>query len=116
MSASNTEEVVAVRLPRTYDVELLRRDLQTLRDVQVAPQPGPYHAGEWTGIALHSMGGKDSVFPSAAGMGHYQETDNLKRSPYFKHVRAGLKCPNEVTLFLSIPPGRYLFTLVDVIT
>ncbi len=84
MTASNKQEVAAIRLPRTYDVERLRQDLQILRDVQGAPQPGPYHAGEWTGIALHSMGGKDSVFPSAAGMDHYQETGNLKRTPYFK--------------------------------
>jgi len=108
MSASNTEDVVAVRLPRTYDVELLRRDLQTLRDVQVAPQPGPYHAGEWTGIALHSMGGKDSVLPSAAGMDRYEETDNLKRAPYFKYVLDDLKCPKEVVRILFLPPGGYI--------
>jgi hypothetical protein len=108
MSASSTENVVAVKLPRTYDVELLRQDLQTLRDVQGAPQPGPYHAGEWTGIALHSMGGKDSVFPSAAGMDRYQETDNLKRAPYFKYVLDDLKCPKEVVRILFLPPGGHI--------
>jgi hypothetical protein len=108
MSASGTENVVAVKLPRTYDVELLRQDLQTLRDVQGAPQPGPYHAGEWTGIALHSMGGKDSVFPSAAGMDRYQETDNLKRAPYFKYVLDDLKCPKEVVRILFLPPGGHI--------
>jgi hypothetical protein len=108
MSASSTENVVAVKLPRTYDVERLREDLQILRDVQGAPQPGPYHAGEWTGIALHSMGGKDSVFPSAAGMDRYQETDNLKRAPYFKYVLDDLKCPKEVVRILFLPPGGHI--------
>ena len=108
MSSSNKEEMAAVRLPRTYDVERLRQDLQVLRDVQGAPQPGPYHAGEWTGIALHSMGGKDSVFPSAAGMDHYQETENLKRTPYFKYVLDDLKCPKEVVRILFLPPGGYI--------
>ncbi len=108
MSAFNEEDVVAVRLPRTYDVERLRQDLQVLRDVQGAPQPGPYHAGEWTGIALHSMGGKDSVFPSAAGMDSYQETENLKRTPYFKYVLDDLKCPKEVVRILFLPPGGYI--------
>jgi Aspartyl/Asparaginyl beta-hydroxylase len=109
MSASNKgKEVAAIRLPRTYDVERLRQDLQILRDVQGAPQPGPYHAGEWTGIALHSMGGKDSVFPSAAGMDHYQETENLKRTSYFKHVLDDLKCPKEVVRILFLPPGGYI--------
>ena len=108
MCPYNTEDLVAVRLPRTYDVERLREDLQTLRDVQGAPQPGPYHQGEWTGIALHSMGGKDSVFPSAAGMDRYQETESLKRAPYFKYVLDDLKCPKEVVRILFLPPGGHI--------
>src|SRR5216683_2076715 len=108
MTASNKQELAAIRLPRTYDVERLRQDLQILRDVQGAPQPGPYHAGEWTGIALHSMGGKDSVFPSAAGMDRYEETENLKRAPYFKYVLDDLKCPKEVVRILFLPPGGYI--------
>lgn len=108
MSASIKQEVAAVRLPRTYDVDRLVQDLQVLRNVPSAPQPGPYHAGEWTGIALHSMGGKDSVFPSAAGMDHYQETENLKRTPYFKYVLDDLKCPKEVVRILFLPPGGYI--------
>jgi hypothetical protein len=108
MSASIKQEVAAVRLPRIYDVERLLQDLQVLRNVPSAPQPGPYHAGEWTGIALHSMGGKDSVFPSAAGMDHYQETENLKRTPYFKYVLDDLKRPKEVVRILFLPPGGYI--------
>ncbi len=108
MPASNKENLVAIRLPRSYNVELLRQDLQTLRDVQGAPQPGPYHAGEWTGIALHSMGGKDSVFPSAAGMDRYEETETLKRAPYFKQVLDDLKCPKEVVRILFLPPGGHI--------
>ncbi|MBV9669718.1 MAG: aspartyl/asparaginyl beta-hydroxylase domain-containing protein [Acidobacteriales bacterium] len=99
---------ITVKLPRKYDVELLQRDLQVLRDVSRAPQPGPYHAGDWTGIALHSMGGKDSVFPSAAGTEHYQETENLKRTPYFKKVLEELKCPKEVVRILFLPPGAHI--------
>lgn len=95
---------VAVRLPRTYDIELLRRDLNTLQEVRRAPQPGPYHKGEWTGIALYSMGGKQSTFPSAAGTGHYQETEELQRAPYFKQILDELKCPKEVVRILFLPP------------
>src|SRR5664279_401419 len=108
MCAANKKAVVAVRLPRTYDAGRLQQDLQVLRDVQSAPQPGPYHTGEWTGIALHSMGGKDSVFPSAAGMDRYQETENLRRAPYFKYVLDDLKCPKEVVRILFLPPGGHI--------
>jgi hypothetical protein len=108
MMPDHTTVPVAIRLPRTYDVDRLVADLQILRDVKSAPQPGPYHAGEWTGIALHSMGGKDSVFPSAAGMDTYQDTENLKRTPYFKEILDELACPKEVVRILFLPPGGYI--------
>jgi hypothetical protein len=108
MTAAHDKEPVAIRLPRTYDVDRLLADLQILRDVKTAPQPGPYHAGEWTGIALHSMGGKDSVFPSAAGMDRYQPTENLLRTPYFKQILDELDCPKEVVRILFLPPGGYI--------
>jgi len=99
---------VALLLPIHYDVELLRRDLHALRDVSSAPQPGPYHKGEWTGIALHSMGGKQSVFPSAPGTDRYRETAELDRAPYFREVLHGLKCPKEVVRILFLPPGGHI--------
>jgi hypothetical protein len=105
---SSASDPVAIRLPRTYDVELLQRDLRTLQEVQRAPQPGPYHKGEWTGIALYSMGGKQSTFPSAAGTDHYQETEELQRAPYFREVLRGLECPKEVVRILFLPPGGHI--------
>jgi hypothetical protein len=107
MSETNIDDV-AVRLPRTYDPDLLMRDLQVLRNVPSAPQPGPYHAGEWTGIALHSMGGKNSVFPSSPGLDQYQETEHLRQTPYFKEILDELKCPKEVVRILFLPPGGHI--------
>jgi Aspartyl/Asparaginyl beta-hydroxylase len=105
---SPSSDLVAVRLPRNYDVELLQRDLRTLQEVKRAPQPGPYHKGEWTGIALYSMGGRQSTFPSAAGTDHYQETEELQRAPYFKQVLDDLKCPKEVVRILFLPPEGHI--------
>jgi len=79
-----------------------------LRDVEAAPQPGPYHQGEWRGIALHSTGGKDSVFPSAPGLDDYRETESLGRTPYFKWVLDELKCPKEVVRILFLPPQGHI--------
>jgi hypothetical protein len=108
MPSPTSKEPVAIRLPRTYDVDRLVADLRVLRDVSAAPQPGPYHKGEWTGIALHSLGGKDSVFPSAPGLDEYRETENLRRTPYFKSVLDDLKCPKEVVRILFLPPGGHI--------
>jgi hypothetical protein len=108
MPSGSGPDPASVRLPRQYDVDLLKRDLQALRDVKSAAQPGPYHKGEWTGIALYSMGGKQSVFPSAAGTDHYQETEELQRAPYFKQILDELKCPKEVVRILFLPPGGHI--------
>jgi Aspartyl/Asparaginyl beta-hydroxylase len=105
---SPASDLSAIRLPRNYDVELLQRDLQTLQEVGRAPQPGPYHAGEWTGIALYSMGGKQSTFPSAAGTEHYQETDELQRAPYMRQILSELDCPKEVVRILFLPPDGHI--------
>src|ERR1700683_1194623 len=102
MESNPSHDPVAVQLGVNYDVELLQRDLQALCDVQRAAKPGPYHKGEWTGIALHSMGGKQSVFPSAAGTDHYQETEELQRAPYYKKILDDLKCPKEVVRILFL--------------
>jgi hypothetical protein len=108
MPSGPAPDPAAIRLPLNYNVDLLLRDLQALCDVQRAAQPGPYHKGEWTGIALHSMGGKQSVFPSAAGTDHYQETEELQRAPYFKQILNDLKCPKEVVRILFLPPGGHI--------
>lgn len=103
-----TQDPVALRLPRNYDVALLKRDLEALQEVRRAAQPGPYHKGEWTGIALYSMGGKQSVFPSAAGTDQYQETEELKRAPYMRQILSELDCPKEVVRVLFLPPGGHI--------
>jgi len=108
MEATTETELVAVRLPRTYDVDLMVRDLEALRDIDQAAQPGPYHGGEWTGIALHSMGGKQSADPSAAGMDAYRPTDALRSAPYFQEILDGLDCPKEVVRILTLPPGGHI--------
>ena len=99
---------VAVRLPRTYDVDLLRRDLAALQSIEAAAQPGPYHAGEWKGIALYSMGGRQSALPSAAGLETYRETEALQHAPYFREILNELASPKEVVRILFLPPGGHI--------
>jgi hypothetical protein len=108
MEMESHTDRVAVCLRRGYDVDKLLIDLRSLRDVPSAPQPGPYHKGEWTGIALHSMGGKQSVFPSAAGTEYYRGTEALTRTPYFNQILDELQCPKEVVRILFLPPGGHI--------
>jgi len=108
MVSVRQKDLVAVRLPRQFDVQLMVRDLEALQESKRAAQPGPYHKGEWTGIALYSMGGKQSAFPSAAGTDHYRETEELQRAPYFKQILTELQCPKEVVRILFLPPGGHI--------
>ncbi|MDB6100271.1 MAG: hypothetical protein JWO52_270 [Gammaproteobacteria bacterium] len=108
MESKPADESVAICLRRDYDVELLQRDLRSLCDIERLPQPGPYHKGEWTGIALHSMGGRQSTFPSAAGVERYQECAELQRAPYYKKILDELLCPKEVVRILFLPPGGHI--------
>jgi len=101
-------DLVAVRLARSYRADLLQRDLAALQLMRRTPQPGPYHAGEWTGIALYSMGGQQSTFPSAAGLDHYRETEALAHAPYCREILDGLHCPKEVVRVLFLPPGGHI--------
>ena len=105
---TETGEAAAIRLPRTYDVDLLVRDLETLKNIPGAAQPGPYHAGEWTGVALHSSGGKQSADPSAAALDSYRATEALEHAPYYKSILDELECPKEVVRILSLPPGGHI--------
>src|SRR5499427_5890298 len=54
------------------------------------------------------MGGSQSTFPSAAGTGHYQETEELQRAPYLKRILDELKCPKEVVRILFLPPEGHI--------
>ncbi len=96
---------VAIRLPRSYDPEKLVRDLEAVRHVDLAPQPGPYHDGAWKGISLHSQGGRQSAHPGYAGLDHYYPTEALSHTPYLKEILDGLLCPKKVVRLLTLPPG-----------
>lgn len=96
---------VAIRLPFTYSPEKLLQDLEAVRHVDLAPQPGPYHDGGWKGISLHSQGGRQSAHPGYAGLDGYYPTEALSHTPYMKEILDGLLCPKKVVRLLTLPPG-----------
>jgi len=99
----------AIRLPRTYDVGVLQSELGVIVDrFKSAPQPGPYHNGDWTGISLYSQGGKEGAFPSAAGLEPYTKTAALEHAPYMTRLLEELECPKEVVRLLSLPAGAVI--------
>ncbi|TCO55603.1 aspartyl/asparaginyl beta-hydroxylase domain-containing protein [Actinocrispum wychmicini] len=89
--------MICARLPRDYDPELLRRDLDSLRALPQAPQPGPYHDGDWTGLELYAQ------LPDR--LHHFGPTPALDHAPYLARILAELDCPKLLVRLLTLPPG-----------
>jgi hypothetical protein len=95
---------VAIKLPMEFDASRLQEDLKTVEKLQRVSQPGPYHNGEWAGVSLYSSGGISTKASPGPGFEPFQETDVLKKTPYFKEVLDGLLCPKLAVRLLWLPP------------
>lgn len=95
--------MICARLSQGYDEDLLRRDLDNLRGLPRAPQAGPYHDGEWTGLTLYEQGGDlpDEPYP---WLRHYGPTHALARAPYLAEVLSSVDCPKLLVRLLTLPP------------
>jgi hypothetical protein len=95
----------SIRLARTYDGDRLAHELGEVAGHDRLRQPGPYHDGEWTGISLYSLGGKQNARASTAGLEGYKPCEVLGRLPYFRTILDELACPKQVVRLLWLPPG-----------
>ena len=101
------------KLPLSFDPVLLEQDWQTLKDHNRQPQPGPFHKGEWTGIALCSAGGREDAAPSFPNLEGYRLTEVTKLTPYYKRILEDLPFPLQVVRLLALPPGGVVKEHVD---
>lgn len=112
----NAMMVATARLQRAYEVDRLRRDLEAVAAAESQPQPGPYHAGEWTGISIRAAGGKANVAPSFPSLLPYTFTELAASTPYFREIVDGLGCPVQVVRLLALPPGGHIKRHTDFFT
>lgn len=94
----------AARLPRTYDEQRLLADLQALKGMPQAPQTGPYHDGDWTGILLYAPGGGTAEVEHPQ-LEHPAPTPALDVAPYLAELLAELPAPKLLARLLVLPPG-----------
>ncbi|MFC5663903.1 aspartyl/asparaginyl beta-hydroxylase domain-containing protein [Kitasatospora misakiensis] len=94
--------MISARLPRSYDPDRLAEDLERLRALPQAPQPGPYHDGEWTGVDLYARGGGTGAAPQ---LEPFRPTAALDHAPYLAELLDGLECPKLMVRLLTLPPG-----------
>ncbi|MDQ0791662.1 aspartyl/asparaginyl beta-hydroxylase domain-containing protein [Streptomyces sp. B1I3] len=94
--------MISARLPRSYDPTRLAEDLDRLRALPQAPQPGPYHDGEWTGVDLYAQGGGSGPAPQ---LEPFLPTPALDHAPYIAELLTGLEVPKLMVRLLTLPPG-----------
>ena len=62
--------------------------------------------GDWSGIALRSLGGRtDNIYPDAAGTDEWRDTRHLASCPATAALLAQFRCPLRSVRFLRLGPG-----------
>lgn len=95
----------AFRLPLVFDPVRLAQDVSRLEGLSRLPQPGPYHKGEWTGIALYSTGGVQSAAPAFPSLFPYQFTADAAHAPYLCEILSSFPFPLHVVRVLRLQAG-----------
>src|SRR5262245_41606575 len=91
-------------LPFRFSPERLRADLALVAGDEWVPHynTGVYE-GDWSGVALRSVGGKPTqLYPDPMAMGSFDDTDVLRRCAYFREVLAALRCPTTAVRLLVL--------------
>ncbi len=103
----------AFRLPFHFDAGRLAEDASRLRGLTAAPQPGPYHNGEWTGVAINSAGGVQTAAPGFPSLQEYRFTAEADEAPYLKEILESLPFILQVVRVLWLPPGGVIESHFD---
>jgi hypothetical protein len=102
-----------VRLPTTYDVDKLRRDVDA---VVAAYESRPqyrfdHHYGGWRAIGLISHEGnylEDRPLP-----GTYKKTEALRAAPYIESILDSFDCDKQRVRISALLPGKNIYWHMD---
>ena len=95
------------RLPWSVDADALRADAGALAPEDWVPHFNTtYYEGDWSGVALRSVGGEAGrLYPNPSAGGEFADTPLLDRCPGVRALLAGLRCPLLAVRFLRLGPG-----------
>lgn len=116
MTISHSAEPLAVgafTLPFDFDPKLLADDAARLQQLASAPQPGPYHNGDWRGVAIHSAGGVQTAAPGFPSLEEYRFTTEADEAPYLRNILESLPFVLQVARVLWLPPGGIIESHFD---
>lgn len=103
------------KLPMSFDPELLKHDLNQILPGEWSPHFNTgYYEGEWSGIALRSVGGAaTALYPDPAARVEFADTPVLARCGYIQSVLASFKCAMESVRLLKLSVGSKIREHMD---
>lgn len=98
------------KLPLYFDPARLADDLARIGPDEWTPHFNTaYYQGDWSGVALRSVRGAPMpLYPDPAAQGTFEDTEVLRRCPYFQAVLAAFQCPLESVRLLRLKAGSHI--------
>ncbi len=99
--------IKSLKLPFTFDPNRLKADLALIEPDDWVPHFNrSYYEGEWSGVALRSVGGvARQLYPDPTATTAYADTPILARCPYFQTVLATFEYPLAAVRLLKLRAG-----------
>lgn len=103
------------RLPFTFDRTGLQSELAAVPPEVWTPHFQPsYFEGDWSGVALRSVGGNVTrLFPHRKAGGVYVDTPLLARCPSIQRVLETFECDKEAVRLLKLSPKTRILEHCD---
>ncbi|MEA2212135.1 MAG: hypothetical protein QOF83_2083 [Solirubrobacteraceae bacterium] len=86
--------VSRIQVPLSFDAAALREDVARLDADEWVPHFNTaYYEGDWSGVALRSVGGRPTqLYPDPAASEPYADTPTLQRCPHLAHALGQFQC------------------------
>jgi quercetin dioxygenase-like cupin family protein len=99
-----------VRLPLSFDATALAAEAVAFpTDAWVPHFNQSIYEGEWTGVALRSVGGKPTqLYPDPSADAPFADTETLDRCPAHRQALGQFRCPLLAARLLALAPGAVI--------
>lgn len=105
----------AFNLPTTFDVERLQADLARVEAADWVPHFNrAYYEGDWSAVALRSIGGLPRRINPAPEATDFRDTPHMARFPYFQEVLTAFPMPLRTVRLLRLAAGSSILEHTDV--
>src|SRR5258708_4330101 len=104
-----------LKLPFQFDTLRLKADLDGIpAEAWIAHFNKIDYEGQWSGVALRSVGGAPNIVPQALlTNAPFIDTPLLAQCPYIRHILTTFKCPQQSVRLLRLHAGSSIHEHID---